>query len=50
MNSEFIFSFTDVRGGEIQGIGKPDSKSRFSDGVGLVWVGGGALVNIKCTL
>lgn len=40
MNSEFIFSFADVRGGEIQGIGKPDSKSRFRDGVGL-WAGGG---------
>lgn len=48
MNSEFIFSVTDVRRGEIQGIRKPDSKSRFSDGVGLR--GGGPLVNIKCTL
>lgn len=48
MNSEFIFSFTDVRGGGIQGIGKPDSKSRFSDAVGCG--GGGSLVNIKCTL
>lgn len=48
MNSEFIFSFTDVRGGEIQGIGKP-TQSRVLVML-LALEGGGGLVNIKCTL